>query len=80
MIKGDTTMVFYKSGEVQLHLDINGDGGYGLVGTAPISDLNKQLPDDVAAALRKAGYTQAVLILDAQESADLASAELAPPQ
>lgn len=63
--------------EVRLSIDnISRDSEeYALIGHADfgaaITELNVHLVKAVAAALRKAGYTNAVLILDAEESLDL---------
>jgi hypothetical protein len=70
-------MAFYENGEVRLVVSAD-RGGRGLIGGADfgdaITEANIQLADDLAAALRTAGYTKAVLVLDAQESLDAPNA------
>jgi hypothetical protein len=60
----------FEDGEVRLYVSASvGDEPFGEADFgAAITPLNTWLADEVATLLRKAGYTRAVLVLDAGES------------
>jgi hypothetical protein len=70
---------FYENGEVRLYVSASGGVMGGTDFGAAITETNSRLADILAAALRKADYTKAVLVLDARESADLAAAHFGRP-